>query len=184
MKNTPASIVSGLVNDLAEPYLILDLEFSSGTVRLTNLPYNVSVGGNTYVSDGGLTQFSPPQLTSSIDRETYRIKLTDYQNFYKDEFETNAVGTPVTVKLGIVGNTTDFDILYKGRIDATFIETNPAEGSKNAILECSSPFGALDRTADRRTDKNTQRLIDSTDSCFDRIYNNENTIQLRWGKKA
>jgi hypothetical protein len=182
MKNTPASIMTAITSDVCDPFLLLDMEFASGTIRLTNLPYNVVVGPDTYISDGGLVEFSPPQLTSNVNRETYRIKITDYQNTYKDEFEANAVGTPVTVRLGVNDDTANLDIVYKGRIDATRIETNPSEGSKDAIIDCSSPFGALDRTTDRRTDKDTQRQIDATDTCFDRILFEVSNIELRWGK--
>jgi len=182
MKTTPSSILSGLVNDVATPYLILEMEFASGTIRLTNLGFNVTVGGLLYLADGGLTELSPPQLSSVLDREVYRIKLVDFANEYKSTFENNALGTPVTVSLGLEGNYTDLDIVYKGRIDATSIETNPEEGTKEAIIECSSPFGALDRTTDRRTDRKTQKQIDSTDTCFDNIYANADEIALRWGK--
>ena len=183
MKNTPASIITGLTSDVADPYLLLDMEFTGDTIRLTTLPYNVTVNGNTYVSDGGLTQLAPPQLSSVLDREVYRIKLVDFDNSYKSKFESGAFGTPVTVRLGLEGNTTDLDTLYKGRIDATYIETNPAEGTKEAIIECSSPFGALDRTTDRRTDKSTQQQISSSDTCFNNIYNSAEEIEIKWGKK-
>jgi len=183
MKNTPNSIITGLTSDLAEPYLIVDMEFTGSTVRLTNLPYNITVNGNTYVADGGLTKLAPPQITAVADREIYRIELIDFSNEYKSYFDSDAVGTDVTVRLGIEGNTSDFDIVYKGRIDTATISTNPAEGSKTAQIECSSPFGALDRTTERLTDEYTQKLIDSTDTCFDNVYNNVGNLNLRWGKK-
>ena len=183
MKNTPSSIITGLVAGVSEPYLILDMEFSGGTVRLTDAPYDLSVGGNTYTSDGGLTKFAPPQLTNVADREIYRLELVDFNNEFKGYFDNNAVGTDVTVRLGLLGNTTDLDILYKGRIDGVSIETNPAEGTKNAIIECSSPFGALDRTNERISDSYVQKLIDATDTCFDNIYKNTDSIKIRWDKK-
>ena len=183
MKNTPNSIKTALVADLSIPYLILQMEFASGTVRLTNLPYNISVGGNTYLADGGLTQMEPPKLTSILDREVYKIKLVDFDDTYKTYFDQGALGTVVTVSLGIEGNTTDLDILYKGRIDGMSIETNPEEGTKSATIECASPFAALERTNDRQTDKDTQRNIDSTDSCFDRVYSAAKKVELKWGKQ-
>lgn len=183
MKNTPASITTALVNDLAQPYLILDMEFTGGTVRLTNLPYDIQVGGNTYVADGGLTDLEPPQLTSILDREVYRIKLVDFNNEYKSHFDNNALGTPATVRLGILGNTTDFDTVYKGRIDGVSIETNPAEGTKSATIECSSPFAALDRTNSRMTDKNHQRNINPDDSSMDYVYAAAKEVEIKWGKQ-
>jgi hypothetical protein len=183
MKNTPSSILTALTADLAMPYLILQMEFTGGTVRLTNLPYDIVVGGNTYVADGGLAQLDPPKLTSVLDREVYRIRLVDFDNAYKAHFENNALGTLVTVSMGIEGNTSDFDILYKGRIDGMTIETSPAEGTKDAIIECASPFAALDRTNNRMTDKDTQRNIDATDSCMDAVYAAAKAVEIRWGKQ-
>jgi len=183
MKNTPAAITTALVSAISEPYLILDMEFSSNNiVRLTSLPYDVSVGGNTYISDGGLTQFEPPKLTSVLDKETYRIKLTDHSNIYKGYFDSNALGTPVTVRLGIEGNTTDFDIIYKGRIDGVSIEVDPSESIKIAVIECGSPFAALERTNERRTDHNTQTLIDQYDISMSEVYANSTEIEVKWGK--
>jgi hypothetical protein len=183
MKSTPSSIITALSQGVVVPYLILDMEFSSGTVRLTDAPYDLVVGGNTYVSDGGLTKFAPPQLTNVADREIYRIELVDFNNEFKTYFDNNAIGTDVTVRLGILGNTTDLDILYKGGIDTVSIETSPEEGTKRAVIECSSPFGALDRTNERLSDDYTQKLIDATDTCFENIYKNTSSIQIRWGKK-
>jgi hypothetical protein len=182
MKNTPTSITTALVSDLAQPYLILDMEFTSGTVRLTNLPYDIVVGGNTYIADGGLTELEPPQLTSILDREVYRIKLVDFNNIYKAHFDNSALGTPATVRLGITGNTTEFDVVYKGRIDGVSIQTNPKEGTKDAIIECSSPFAALDRTNSRMTDKNHQRNINPNDSSMDYVYSAAKEVELKWGK--
>jgi len=183
MKNTPSSITTGLELSLSEPYLILSMEFSGGTVNLTDLPYDITVNSVPYTSDGGLTKLSPPQLTNIADREIYRIQLTDFSDVYKTHFDQQATGTDVTVSLGIEGNTTDFDILYKGRIDSISIETNPQEGTKEAVIECSSPFGALDRTNERLTDSFHQKLIEPTDTCFDNIYDNIESTQVRWGKK-
>ena len=183
MKNTPTSIINGLTADVAKPYFLLEMGFTSGAVRLTSLPYDVTVGGNVYSSDGGLTELSPPQLTSVLDREVYRIKLVDYDHTYKDIFEAGCTGTPATVSLGIVGNTSDFDILYKGVIDAVFIQTDFEEGTKDAVIEFSSPFGALERTKDRRCNKETQAFFNATDTCFNRVFNGADEISLKWGKK-
>lgn len=183
MKNTPASILTALAGDLMEPYLVLDMEFSLGTVSLTNLPYDITIGATTYTSDGGLTKLSPPQLTSVADREIYRIELVDFSNEYKVHFDNNAVGTVVTVRMGIEGNFVDLDIVYKGRIDACQIETNPAEGTKVAIIECSSPFGALDRTTERMSLPKDQKRLDPTDTTFDRVFQDIEVYTLKWGKK-
>jgi len=183
MKNTPSAITSALASDLVEPYLVVDMEFSSGTVSLTNLPYDVVIGAVTYTSDGGLTKLAPPQLTNVADREVYRIELVDMANEFQSYFNDNAVGTDVTVRLGIEGNTTDLDILYKGRIDTVQLETNPEEGTKLAVIECSSPFGALDRTSERLTTPTHQKQINPSDTCFDNIYKNTDAVSLRWGKR-
>lgn len=182
MKNTPSSITTALIQGLAEPFLILEMEFTSGTVRLTNLPYNIQIGGETYLADGGLTNLDPPQLTSILDREVYRIRLVDFSNEYKTFFDNGALGTPVVVKLGIAGNTSDLDIVYKGRIDGVSIETNPSEGQKIATIECSSPFAALERTNNRMTDSTYQRSINSQDSSMDLVYAASKEVEVKWGK--
>lgn len=183
MKQTPNSILQGLAGDLAAPYMILKMELPSVTLFLTDLPYDVVIDGDNYLSDGGLTRFSPPQLTNLADREIYRIELLDFHNELKSDFDNGAVGTDVTVSLGLEGNLVDLDILYKGRIDIVKVITDAAEGTKNAVIECSSPFGALDRTNERLSDSQTQKIIDPADTCFDNVYNNTDEISIGWGKK-
>jgi len=183
MKNTPTSIITALVSGVSQPYLLLDMEFTSGTLRLTNLAFDVQVGGNTYISDGGLTKMDPPRLTSVLDREVYRIQLIDFDNEIKSYFDSQALGTSVTVRLGIEGNYTELDTVFKGRIDGVSVETNPEEGTKEATIECTSPFAALDRTNNRMTDKQHQTAILTSDRCFDLIYASSKTIESKWGKK-
>jgi hypothetical protein len=183
MKSTPVSITSVLEGYVSTPYLIVDLMFTGNPVYLTNTAYDITVNGNDYVSDGGLSKLAPPQLTNIADREVYRIELIDFSNEYKAFFDSGAIGTDVTVRLGIEDNYTDLDIIYKGRINALQITTRPEEGAKVATVECSSPFGALDRTSERLTNDQTQKLISSTDFSFSNIYQNNQQVALGWGKK-
>lgn len=183
MKSTPTALFNAIQQTVTTPYLLVEIDFGGAdTIRATTLPYDLEVDSETYYSDGGLVELSPPQLSNVMDREVYRLKIADLNADYRELFEAHAYGTPITVKLGIEGQS-QHDVLYKGIIDATFLEINNFEGTMVASIEASSPFGALDRNQDRRTDRKTQRNIDENDSSMDNVYVNADEIALGWGRK-
>ena len=195
MKNTPQSFLTKLTETVLNPVLLIDMELAGQNIRLTTFSTTLPILDTessityNYVSDGGLLTFSPPELSHIFDREVYKIKLADLSNEYRTLFEANPFGGNITIYMGLVdgsalpGSYDDLDKLYEGIVDATFVEVDYNSGSIEATIEASTPFGSLDKTKDRQTDKQTQRNIDSTDSCFDSIYTNSEEIALRWGKK-
>ena len=189
MKNTPQSFLNVLGQGVLNPFLLFDMTIANQTIRLTSYSSDITIDSNTYVSDGGLLTFSPPELSHIFDREVYKIKLSDLSNEYRTLFEANPFGGNIQIHLGLIdqNNTfpssySDLDKLYEGIVDATFVEVNYDSGTIDATIEASTPFGSLDKTKDRQTDKQTQRNINSSDSCFDSIYTNSDEISIRWGK--
>lgn len=184
MKNTPASILTGLLDPTAEPFLLLKIEpVNDANITLTNLGHDITYNLESYLSDGGLTKLSPPQLTNVADREIYKIELIDFDFSYQTLFNNGLVGAYVTVWLGVNADVSALDIVYKGRVSGLSITSNSEEGTRNAIIECGSPFAALDRTNSRLTDSFYQKAIDPTDTCFNNIFKNTDQIQIRWGKQ-
>ena len=156
------------------------------TTQLTSLPHDVVVSGQTYASDGGLTDYSPPQITSVVDREVYRITLLDHANFFKSLWDATGhqTGTRVRVRFGIPGNLSDFDTIYQGRIDGVQYDINFGEQLKRCTIECSSPFADLELVNLRMTTKDHQNPISNGDTCFDEVATDNTDISLRWGKKG
>ena len=146
----------------------------------------MAIGGQTYVSDGGLSDYSPPQVTSVVDREVYRIILIDHANSFKNLWDATGhqTGTRVRVRLGVEGNLTAFDTVYQGRIDGVQYEINFGEDRKRCTVECSSPFADLELVELRMTTKDHQIPISSTDTCFDEVAIDKTDVTLQWGKKG
>ena len=188
MKNLPSSITTAIAGEHFTTFVLVDMEFPAaqgGTIRLTSLPYDVTVGGNTYTSDGGLEEYSPPGISTVVDREVYRIRIVDNQNVFYQRWNSGiVVGTPVTVRLGVNDNTTDLDIIYKGRIDGVEQDIDFGDNQKTSIIECSGPFADLSLVNIRMTTEDFQKAIDSTDECFDQVGVKVDSAERLWGRKG
>lgn len=192
MKNTPARITNIFESgDDFDTFVLVDLGFTP-PIRLTSLPHNVTVAGELYLSDGGLTDYSPPQLTTVLDREVYRITLLDHSDEFRALFDAGAIGIPITVRLGIDAATDPFDgtgldIVYRGRIDGAQINADFQGEQKAIVIEGSSPFADLDLVNDRQTSREEQRNIATaaglTDTSMDEVYSASKEVTIGWGKK-
>ena len=189
MKNLPTTISNALASGSFTTFVLVDLNFSSNPLHLTSLPYGVTVGGTAYTSDGGLEEYSPPSISTVVDREAYRIRIVDNTNALKTRWDTSAgagqiIGTPVTVRLGVNDNTTDLDIIYQGRIDGVEQDIDFGDNQKTSIIECSSPFADLSLVSTRLTTPEFQHAINSADTCFNDVGVKIDAAERRWGKKG
>ena len=167
-----------------------------------------NVGYPAYSRNNGLSEYSPPQLTTVLDREVYRLQFTDLSDkFLQDVTIRNSIGGELTVRMGVnpvysdldIETTyngvtqpkffNDLDILYKGRIDGLSVTTDFGSGSKELVMEGSSPFADLDLTIDRETSKRSQdnEKLSPTDTlidtCYNELYDSVKGVEVRWGKK-
>ena len=189
MKNLPTTISNALESNSFTTFVLVDINFSSNPLHLTSLPYGVTVGSTNYISDGGLEEYSPPSVSTVVDRETYRIRIVDNSNALKNRWDTAAgtgriIGTPVTVRLGVNDDTSALDIIYQGRIDGVEQDIDFGDNQKTSIIECSSPFADLSLVSTRLTTQEFQQAIQSTDTCFNDVGVKIDAAERRWGKKG
>jgi len=185
MRTFSSNVQTVLDSDDIRIVYLIELEFDS-TYRFTSYNSNIFYNGRTYLSDGGLFEFDTPKFTSVIDREAYKVVITDLIDEMAAEFKLNVVGKPVSVKIALLDSDGypmlgDGDVLsiYNGFVDAPRI-TNDFE-QKLAVIDCTSPMSDLDTVNAFFTSKDGMDQVSQSDTSFDEIFDNKE-ISLKWGK--
>lgn len=167
-------------------FFLIKLELST-TYYLCSLPYDVDFEGDTYIGDGGLFEVDEPNFSNILDREAYKVVITDLTDQMKAEFDNNVIGKTITVRLGFLDannspilTSDDVVFIYKGFIDKPVIDIDWE--SKLAVIEGSSPMADLDGTNVLFSSKNGMDQVNTNDTTFDNIYD-DGEVTIKWGKK-
>ena len=172
------------------------------TTAAFDIPLNTASGVELYLADGPITAIDPPRLSSVVDREAYKISLADASGDLRALFNAGFVGTKISVKLGFInngspitdsaGNTVETGMplldyrdtinIYSGFVDTTSVTADFNEGSNIAVIECSSPMGALDMKKAFFTSKDSMRNKNPADTSFDFVHQTSGASMLLWGK--
>lgn len=185
MRQFSTAVQTVLDSDLIEYAFLIKLGFTQ-TYYLTSNSYDVVYEGNTYLANTGLYEFDSPKFSTVIDRESYRVVISELFDEILPEFRANVVGKPIEVLF--VFRDANGDLLlsageaihaYKGTVDKPSISNDFDE--KIAILEGTSPMSDLDLVRPFIASKNGMDQISTTDTSFDDIFDG-NEITFKWGK--
>ncbi len=189
-----------------EVFILIELLISQ-PILLTTLSYDVTMSApgfttRTYNADGPITSIDPPRVSKTVDREAYKISLADTDGSLRVLFDAGLVGTEVAVIMGFVNNGStvtssagisvakgdvftdyrDTITIYRGAVDTTGITASFNESTNIAVIECSSPMGALDMRKAFFTSKDSMRNKNPTDASFDFVHQTSGASMLLWGK--
>lgn len=185
MRTFSASVQTVLDSDLIEFAFLIKLTFNS-TYYLTSNSHDVVYDGDTYLANGGIYEFDSPKFSTVVDRESYKILISELLDEMLPEFKLNVVGKPVQVFVALrdangqlLLGTSDVLSVYKGVVDKPSI-TNNYE-TKLALLEGSSPMADLDMVKTFISSKDGMDQKSATDTSFDEVYS-DNEVTLKWGK--
>jgi hypothetical protein len=185
MRQFSSNVQTVLDSDVIKFFFLIKLEFSQ-TYYLTSYHHDILFDGQTYTADGGLFEYDSPKQSSVVDRESYRIVLSDISNTMMQEFKNNVIGKAITVYAGFLDangapltNINDMIIVYKGYVDSPAVENN--WDTKLAVLEGTSPMSDLDAVRPFYTSRDGMDQRSATDTTFDDMYQ-DNEIKLKWGK--
>jgi hypothetical protein len=174
-----------LDSDLIEYAFLIKLEFTQ-TYYLTSNSYDVVYEGNTYLANTGLYEFDSPKFSTVIDRESYKVVISELFGEMLPEFRANVVGKPIEVL--VVFRDANGDLLlsageaihaYKGTVDKPSISNDFEQ--KLAVLEGTSPMSDLDLVKPFITSKDGMDQKSATDTSFDEVYDGSE-ITIKWGK--
>jgi hypothetical protein len=177
----------------------LDLNGASVSLYHTQVPGGVILGGNSYTDDHTLLHVDPPRMSSTVDRESYKLAYADPTFYYRALFEKGFSGVNIVIRVGFY-NTTDSNlgsaspgmplsniedtlIIYSGTSDNHGYSIDMG-GEVTVTLECTSPMGALAMTKSILTTKDSINQVDSTDTSYDQVFQGSKGIDILWGKVA
>jgi hypothetical protein len=185
MRTFSTAVQTVLDSDLIQYAFLIKLNFNFN-YYLTSDSYDVVYNGNTYLANSGLYSFDSPKFSTVVDRESYKVIISDLFDQMMAEFKINVVGKPIEVFVALrdangalLLSTSDVLRVYKGYVDKPSITNDFYE--KLAVLEGTSPMADLDLVRNFISSKNGMDQRSSTDTTFDQIYDG-NEITLRWGK--
>jgi len=179
------AVTTVLNSDLIEFAFLIKLSFTN-TYYLTSNPYDVVFEGQTYLANGGLYEFDSPKFSTVLDRESYKVVISEVLNQMLPEFRNNVIGKKIEVFVALFNADRQLmlepqDVLkiYKGTVDKPTISND--FDKKLAVLEGTSPMSDLDMSKPFITSKDGMDQRSSTDTSFDEVYKNSE-INLKWGK--
>ena len=162
--------------------IFMDIDFTSNPLKLTTAPYDVVIGSDTYTSAANILEYTAPSLEDVDNASSYRIRLADQDNSLKARWDAlNTTETEVVIKLGLNNNHSDLMTIYEGTIEGVSQEVSLIDNDRSSIISISSPFADINTTTPRKTSKDFQSSIDSTDTCFDDIAEDPISIEVGWG---
>jgi hypothetical protein len=185
MRQFSASAQAAIDSDFIQFAFLIKLEFVQD-YYFTSYHRDLVYDGDTYLADGGLYEFDPPKFSSVVDRESYKVVISEVLDTMGDEFRANVIGKPISVFVALLdadGNpllgTADVLSVYKGFVDKPSI-TNDFE-QKLAVIEGTSPMSDLDMVRSIITSKDGMDQLSSTDTSFDSIFKDK-SVSVKWGK--
>ena len=182
-------IIELLAQPVIEPFYMVKI---MGGTLLTSYMAAVELSNGDLYLPGDFVALDPPRMSSSVDRELYKISIADPRMEYGAMFESGMVGTAIEVRAGFIDqvtkqpelNFTDTFMLYKGRVDGVSYQISLEEvGESVAVISCASPMASLDMAKPFHTSKDFLRQLNPEDNSFDQIYEGAGPVQLKWGKK-
>jgi len=203
MRNIPSVLFEAMQRDHAISFLVVKIgpTVNGAFIAYTTLPYQFPYGGTTYLPDNGLLAIDPPNLSEVMDRDSYKLTISDPDFTLRATIESNEfTGATVYVGAGLI-NTLDivnggtepgeaYDWLmtvYAGYLDNVEYAITPNE-EISLNLEGSSPMGSFDLTRSLMTsrnylDKKYPNLPYGRDTSYDQILIGSEKVNILWGRK-
>jgi hypothetical protein len=163
-----------------------DYEMPEATRTALNLP---GAGDLIFTADGTLKSLEPPRMTSSVDRETYKIESTDLRLSLLAENSWGLTGRFATVLAvftddgSIPTSADEFLTVYRGKTTAVVTRMSCGEfGELIVQISLGSPMQALDRKNGRYFSSPRVRAHNELDRCADSVYVNSRGAVAAWGR--
>jgi hypothetical protein len=165
----------------------------------TNAPTDIFIPSiGTFKSSYSLQAVDAPRLSTSVDRETFRINYIDPDLSKRALFEAGLTGASVKVyacfnnvfsyTFGGVSSgqplwdPNDLVLAYSGRVDSKGYAIDPDSGTIIATIEGSSPLAALAMSKGFYTSKEHLKNYSTVDTAFDQVSVSSSKVVYKWGK--
>ena len=167
-------------------FFAVKANFDSGAVRVWSGDGDLSVGGETYLGVGTLLQISETEDNLELTSTGVSVSLAGMDATVLDMALTeNYQNRPITIFMGFLSGGTDVSAgtttIFNGRMQSMSINDDPNGSTIN--IDAENRLIDLSRPSNLRYTKESQKFIDSSDSCFNRVQAMADR-EIIWGRSS
>ena len=167
-------------------FFAVKADFDSGAVRVWSGDGDLSVGGETYLGVGTLLQISETEDNLELTSTGVSVSLAGMDATVLDMALTeNYQNRPITIFMGFLSGGTDVSAgtatIFNGRMQSMSINDDPNGSTIN--IDAENRLIDLSRPSNLRYTKESQKFIDSSDSCFNRVQAMADR-EIIWGRSS
>lgn len=181
-----ATIADLLAEDHQILFFAVKAEFDSGDVRVWSGDGDLSVGGENYLGVGTLLQISGAEDNLELTSTGVSVSLAGMDaNVLNLALTENYQNRLITIFLGFLSGGTDVSVgtmtIFKGRMQSMTINDDP----NGSLIQIDAENRLIDlrRPSNLRYTKESQKYIDSSDSCFNRVQDLADK-EIIWGHSS
>lgn len=194
MRQLSANVVAALTGADLETFYTIRIADKNDTVVFTSTTHHSNVtlsNGHLFEANGLIVSVDPPQLSTTVDREQYKVGIADPAFLQGSMAENGLIGKKLEVRIGFIDPTTglpytnvnDTFLVYKGRIDGTAYKVSTQEyGESVLMITGTSPILSLDMKKGIFLSRDAVRQRNVNDSSCDQLYEGSGSVVLKWGR--
>lgn len=157
---------------------------AGGTERLTDYPFDTTVGGQIYQSAAGILNYSRPSARSVISRNDFSLELENNDNRRNSQINAAQSGVPITVFLNFQDPNTG---AYIGNIEmyngiSSSAQITAADNGQVLRVNFTGQLNNLNEINGRYTTTASQQAVDPTDTSMDYAHDPDGELSLLWGR--
>ena len=174
--------------EVVVPVLLVQITLRDGTVhRITDAPEDVTVSGNTFVSEADLVGTSNPEYRPPNERATWVLSFAedpnaaDTQNQWHQRFSGSVTAARLVVMVAFLSE--DLETLsepltiYRGK--GASVQTRIENERIETRVGWTGPLQRLDSSFSRFTTNESQQQVSASDTSFDFVGDTDRN--LPWG---
>jgi len=180
--------------DTLETIYLVRIENKQGEVIYADTTHYAEVelsNGHVFPATGDLVSADPPQQSTTVDREQYKITIADPEFILGDLAEANLVGKRLQCRIGFIDPATgdpftdveDTFLVYAGSVDGGSYKIEIEEFGESLFQVTGvSPILSLEMKKGISLSRDAVRQRNPADSCCDKIHEGSGSSVLKWGR--
>lgn len=181
-RNTTTAFKNEVAGDVIRPHILIDAEFSSGTIYVWDGDYDLTWNSNTYLGAGQLLEISPIGETTETKVNDLTISFTGIDSNYKT-FALSQVDldNDVAIRFALLDSSgsvvADPETVFKGKMDE--VKLSESAGTSVFELAVQNKLAILRKANSRRYTNRDQQELHAGDTGLRHMVNSER--EIRWG---
>jgi hypothetical protein len=174
-RGASSTITGELAAAQNRPVHLFEVYLDTGTVYITDAPFQITWNGNAYLANGHLLGFDAIEEDTNLHISTTTVELTGCDasgpTWVASVLAEEYIDRRVIIRTALLhgaGGVLDAPILiFDGRMDQPVIDDDPVNGTCRVSITASSQFADFERVIGRRTNDSVQQLHFSGDKFFE-----------------